>query len=658
MTANKIKKRSLLMLAPILVVAVGALLVVQWRSSAPAIRHVVLISIDTCRADHLSCYGYARPTTPNIDALAKQGYVFSHAMTPIPLTLPAHASMLTGKIPPHHGKRENKDVHFDPSHVTLAALLKAKGFRTGAFVGSQVLSARLGLNRGFDSYHDRFADKGRPERRAEEVNRAAVTWLETQKDNPVFLFVHYYDPHDSYDPPEPFATRFKESPYAGEIAYTDHCIGQLIATLKRLGMYESALIIVTGDHGEMLGEHGESTHMFFIYQSALRVPLVCKLPGGNSAQTVDALASINDIVPTVCDVLDMPAPVDIQGKSLAPHFGAKPPAQAEDRYLYCESLYPTKYEANSLLGVIGRQWKYIQTTRPELYDLQADPNEETNLVESRPDQARVLREHLAQILAQTIRVDKGPADASLDTESLRQLQSLGYVAGTSVDKSIRFDQSREDPKDLIAFHNGCCDAEQLIGQNKLAEARALIDRLLTQRPAYVLYELALRTALKQKDFGSALRYGEEAVALRPGRFRIHTNLGIAYFRCQQMEAAIKQFDLALACLQENQAPTPGEHAKVLNGLAWALLTCPNEAVKDPSRALELSQKACALTRSTHAQYLNTLAVAHGTLGQFSEALKVSRQALALARAQGDQARLVTLQKQHDRLAQAWEESKQ
>ncbi len=629
----------------------------QHRSSVPDIRHVVLISLDTCRADHLSCYGHARATTPHIDALAEQGTLFRHALTPIPLTLPAHASMLTGMIPPYHGKRENKDVYFDPTHVTLAALLKAKGYRTGAFVGAQVLNARLGLSRGFDIYHDQFANRGKSERRAEEVNRAAFAWLEQQKDSPVFLFLHYYDPHDTYDPPEPFATSFKEDPYAGEIAYTDHCIGQVVARLKRLGMYDSSLIIVTGDHGEMLGEHGETTHMFFIYQSAMKVPLVCKLPGSHAARTVDDLASIIDIVPTVCDLLDITPPAGIQGKTLAPYFSSKPP-QPEDRYLYCESLYPTKYEANSLLGVIGRQWKYIQTTRPELYDLQQDPGEDTNLIESRPDQARAIKEYLAQILAQSVRVAKPPEDTPLDAESLRHLQSLGYVAGASVNEDIRFDQSREDPKDLIAIHNGCCHVEHLLGQNKLDDARGLIDRLLTQRPAYVLYELALRTALKQKDYGSAVRYGEEAVALRPGLFRIHTNLGIACFRSQQIEAAIKQFELALACMQKNQAPTQGEHAKVLNALAWALLTCPNEAVKDPPRALRLAQKACALTRSAHPQYLNTLAVAYGTLDQFIEALQTFDKALALARARGDQGRIATLQKQRDLLKQAMNESNQ
>ena len=659
MTTNKTKKCLLLMMPVILLAGAGIWFVLRQRCSAPPIRHVVLISIDTCRADHLSCYGYARPTTPHIDALAEQSFLFSNTMTPIPLTLPAHASMLTGTIPPQHGKRDNMDVYFGPSHVTLAALLKAKGYRTGAFVGSQILNRRFGLDRGFDTYDDRFAQQDESERRAEEVNRAAFAWLKKQKDNPVFLFLHYYDPHDAYDPPEPFATKFKESPYAGEIAYADHCIGQVVAKLKRLGMYESSLIIVTGDHGEMLGEHGELTHMFFIYQSALKVPLVVKLPGSNAAHQIEDLASIIDIFPTVCDLVDIVPPAGIQGENLAPHFSNKPP-QPENRHLYCESLFPTKYEANSLLGVVSKQWKYIQTTRPELYDLERDPGEQTNLVEAQPDRAGMLRDRLARILEQTARRAKGPEDTPLDAESLKHLRSLGYVAGSSVKEDFSFDQSKEDPKDLIGFHNEYRKVNHLEEQNRLADARALAERLLKQRPeSYGLYESLLHIAIKQKDYGNAILFGEKALALRPGRFEVHHNLGLAYSNSKQDEAALKQFELALEFMPKDQTVPLHESVEVLNCLAWALVTCPNQALRDPSKALELAQKACALTPPKHPQYpkyLNTLAVAHAALNNFSEAVKITEKALALARAQGRQASVINLQKHLDLFREALAES--
>ena len=664
MTINKNKKSLLLIMLVILLAGAAIWLVVQQRSSVPDIRHVVLISLDTCRADYLSCYGYARPTTPHIDALARQGYLFRHTMTPIPITLPAHTSMLTGTIPPHHRKHENRDVHFDPSHVTLAALLKSKGYRTGAFVGSQILNGHFGLNRGFDTYDDRFNQR---ERRAEEVNCAAFAWLEKQKDNPVFLFLHYYDPHDDYDPPEPFATTFKENPYAGEIAYTDHCIGEVIAKLKSLDMYESSLIIVTGDHGEMLGEHGENTHMYFIYQSAMKVPLVYKLPGSNAAHKIDDLASIIDIVPTVCDLVDINPPAGIQGKNLASYFSDKPP-QPEDRHLYCESLYPTKYEANSLLGLVSKRWKYIQTTRPELYDLQEDPGEQTNLVETQPHRARILKDRLAQILEQTVRQKEGREDAPLDAEILHHLRSLGYVGGSSVKEDFSFDQSKEDPKDLIGFHNEfrkICHLEEqnkLEGQKILADARASAERLIQQHPGYYgLYQVLLNITVRQKDYANAIRYGEKALALKSGLFRVHHNLGLAYSKTQQHDEAVKQFELALASMPKDQTVSPYQVVEVLNSLAWALVTCPNQALWDPVKALELAQKACSLTPSQHPQYpkyLSTLAVAHARLNNFSEAVKFSEKALALAQAQGSPEKIVSnLQKQLALFKKALAESK-
>jgi arylsulfatase A-like enzyme/Tfp pilus assembly protein PilF len=691
MTTNKTRKIMLLITPVILLAGAGIWFVIQQRSSRPAIRHVVLISMDTCRSDHLSCYGYAREITPNIDAIAGQGYLFSHTVTPIPLTLPAHTSMLTGTIPPHHGKHENKDPYFDPVHVTLAALLKSKGYRTGGFVGSQILHGSFGLNRGFDTYDDRFAQPDQSERRAEEVNRAAFAWLEEQKDNPIFLFLHYYDPHDPYEPPEPYATTFKESLYAGEIAYTDHCIGQVVAKLKSLDMYESSLIIVTGDHGEMLGEHGETSHMYFIYQSAMKVPLIVKLPGSDAAHTIDDIAGIIDIVPTVCALLDIDPPAPIQGKSLAPYFTNTPP-ESEDRNLYCESLYPTKYEANSLLGLISKRWKYIQTTRPELYDLQNDPGEQTNLVEAEHHRARILQDRLAQMLEQTVRQEKGQEDTPLSPEALKHLHSLGYVAGNSVKEDFSFDQSKEDPKDLIGFHEEYRKLYRLLGQDKSVDVRAVGEPLIKQRPEfYELYNLLVGFALKQKDYENAIRYGKKALALRPDSFNVHNTLGLAYFQTKQDEAAARHFELALEFVAKEQTDVLDKRVQVhnqlglvrsrqkkfdlaivqfeetlklnpkqpdmLNALAQALLTCPDPALKDPSQALQSAQKACALTQSQNPVYLGTLAVAYATLNHLSEAAKISEKALALAQAQGDPALIAKQKKQLYLIKRALAESK-
>ncbi len=678
MATNKTRKSLLLIMLVVLLTGAGIWFVAQQRSVS-GIRHVVLISLDTTRADYLSCYGYGRPTTPNIDALAKQGYLFNHTITPIPLTLPAHTSMLTGTIPPHHGRHENKDPYFDPSLVTLAALLKTKGYSTGAFVGSQILNGSFGLNRGFDIYGDQFADEDQSERRAGEVNRAAFEWLEKQKRKPVFLFLHYYDPHDAYEPPEPFATTFKENLYAGEIAYTDHCIGKVIAKLKSLGMYESSLIIVTGDHGEMLGEHGEAGHMYFIYQSAVKVPLIYKLPGSSGPQRIEDIAGIIDIVPTVCDLLDIEPPTGIQGKNLAPYFSNTPP-QSEDRHIYCESLYPTKYEANTLLSLVSNRWKYIQTTRPELYDLQKDPGEQTNLVKTQPQRARILKDRLAQILEKTVRQKKPHEETPLDAETLKHLHSLGYLTGNSVKEDFSFDQDKEDPKDLIGFHEEFRKVSRMLGQDELVDVRALGDHLIKQRPGfYGSYSLLIGIALKQKDYENAILFGKKALELKPDSFKTHNTLGLAYFQSKQDEAAARHFKLALELMPNDQTVPPdermqihnqlglsysrqkkfdlaivqfeeslkfdGKQPAIMNALAQALLTCRNPALKNPSRALELARQACELTQSKHPEYLGTLAVAYATVNNLSEAARISEKALVLAQAKGDKALIAKQQKQ-------------
>ncbi len=276
-------RHPLLVLALVVVIGLGWFLL---KSSffPKEIRNVVLISIDTCRADYLSCYGYSRKTTPNIDAVAAEAVLFNHAVAPVPLTLPSHGSMLTGTIPPYHGVHHNIDYRLDESNVTLAEILKQNGFTTGAVISSFVLNAQFGFAQGFDTYNDHFVQPMSSfygnERRADEASRVAEQWLAEHQDEPFFLFLHYYDPHDAYRPPEPFAATFKDNLYAGEIAYVDHCINQVIEKLKKLGLYDSTLIIITSDHGEGLDEHFEKTHGYFNYHSTMRVPLIIKVPGG------------------------------------------------------------------------------------------------------------------------------------------------------------------------------------------------------------------------------------------------------------------------------------------------------------------------------------------------------------------------------------------
>ena len=307
---------------------------------------------------------------------------------------------------------------------------------------------------------------------------------------------------------------------------------------------------------------------------------------------------------------------------------------------------------------MSKRWKYIQTTRPELYDLENDPGEQINLVETQPHRARILKDRLAQVLEQTVRQEKDQEETPLDAESLNHLHSLGYVGDIGVIEDFSFDRTKEDPKDLIGFHNEYRKLSNLAKQNKLADARALVERLLKQHTGfYQLYELASHIALNQNDYENAIRYGKKAVELESGHFKVHHILGLAYSQSKQNEAAIKQLELALEFMVKDQAASLPEYVKVLNALAWALVTCPNQELNDPSKALELAQKACELTQSKHPLYLNTLAVVYTRLDNLGEAVKTSQKAVALARAKGDQALITKLQKQLDLIKRAWAESK-
>jgi len=666
MKNKKKTKRWLLPLMVTVVLAAAVLILLFLRSTSnKKIRNVILISIDTCRADHLSCYGYQQPTTPNIDQLAKQGYVFTNVITPIPLTLPAHFSMLTGTIPPYHGRHDNKDKITTPFEPILADILQQKGFVTGAFISSSILNSQFGLNQGFYYYEDSFEKPDDSERKAEEITRHAISWLEKNKNSRFFLFLHYYDPHDVYEPPEPFATQYKDNLYAGEIAYTDYYIGKVIDKLKQMDLYDSSLIIVTGDHGEMLGEHGEETHMFFIYQSALHVPLIIKFPGAAKGDRIDDLVGLIDIVPTVCEKLDIEIPSEIQGQSLCTYFGKKS-ITSKDRHIYCESLYPTMYQANSLLGIVTNRWKYIQTTRPELYDLIADPNEQNNMVAQESQRARILQDRLAQILEKTVRKEKMDRVETLDEQTLKHLRSLGYVAGSTITVDFSFDQSKEDPKDLIDFHTAYRKVTPLVKEDKHDQVIALCEELIILRPDfYELYDLMSDTLLMQKDYSRAIPYAQKAIQLKPGRYKIHYNLGEAFSQTGQEEAAAEQFNQFLTLAPKNQEDMIPQIANVhgrlgmlrarqgkfdlaithfretlrlrpnqtymLNILAWTLATCPQEDLREPAEAVKLARKCCEITQFKQPAYINTLAVSYAAYGNFAEAVKTARRALEIAR---------------------------
>ena len=687
-----------------------------FASQTPEIRHVLLISIDTCRSDHLSCYGYPLETTPNIDAIAGQGFVFENAISPQPFTLPAHCSMLTGTIPPFHGVLDNTDYRLSEGNSTLAQLLKEKGFSTAAFVSSFVLDARFGLGRGFDLYNDDFEETsttmGINQCTGDKTTRDAVEWLDKHRGEKSFVFVHYFDPHFTYEPPEPFASRFRNVPppehmsirfkqvlldgYAGEIAYTDHCIGQVIDKLRQLDLYDSTLIIITSDHGEMLGQHGEGTHGYFVYQPAIKVPLIFKLPGISTPQRIAGSVGLVDIVPTVCSILDIELPNPIQGRDLSPCFrGGQLPYQ--DRYLFCQSLEPTKYNANSLLSVVTDQYKYIRTTRPELYDLVIDRNELDNLAARQPDRLQNMEQALRRILEESTR-DKENGKAGLDEQARRRLESLGYVRGVVKEDYDSGGGGGEDPKDLIEYHVRSMQAGYFMYEGKYALAESQCRELISQRPLFYRPYLNLATiAMKLDKFAEAVANLEKVIELKPDNAYAYEGLAAAYEAQGQFDQAVMSYGkvlelkpdyveayykLALCFYELGNFRAPEEYAKgillknpsyvdaaisltekllekqqirlayehyvrileldndsvtALNALAWIQATCDIQGLANPEQALARALRACELADFGTAEVVDTLAVAYAAAGRFPEAIKTAQKAIQIAQAAGNNA---------------------
>ncbi len=491
-------------------------------SAKSQIRNVVLISLDTCRADRLGCYGYSRNTTPNIDSIAAEGITFNHAITPVPITLPAHSSMLTGTSPLFHKVHDNVDYHLNDKNLTLAEILSKNNFVTAAGIGAFVLDSQFGLDQGFDTYDDNLRGEskvflGFNERKAEEVSHFAKTWLDKHHNEQFFLFLHYFDPHYPYEPHKdfPFASMpllaFSKDHYDAEIAYTDHCIGQVIEKLKELKLYDNTLLIITADHGEAFGQHSESTHGYFIYHSTLHVPLIFRVPGGPENKRINNLASLIDIVPTVCALLGLPIPSQVQGKDFSGLF-TQSMNPVDERYLYCESLLPTKLGFGPYIGLVNDRWKYIHTLEPELYDLLQHPLETKNIASKQSQQVKTMQGQLKSMLEKS---KLGTIDGSKVTinEKMRlRLESLGYV-GSKVNEDIEFDKSKIDAKKFIQVYSPFVKLMRLMTTEKLDKAKKVGKNLLTKWPDAILVRSFLgHIALREKNTKDAITHFSQYLA--------------------------------------------------------------------------------------------------------------------------------------------------
>jgi choline-sulfatase len=443
---------------------------------------IVIVSIDTLRADHLPAYGYAAVETPHVDALRRDAILFRNAYTHVPLTLPAHASAFTGLLPPGHGVRDNLGYRVSESRATLASLLKDKGYATGAAVSAFVLHASTGIARGFEFYEDAMeAPAGsdalaQVQRPGGSSARLALRWLAGVQGKPFLLFLHIYEPHSPFEPPEPFKSRYPLA-YDGEVAAADAILGDFIAGLKSAGVYDPSLVVLLSDHGEGLGDHGEEFHGILLYREALHVPLLMKLPASTRAgEEIATPVQLVDLLPTVAELLDLPRPPGLDGRSL---LDPKP----RPRRLYAETHYPRVHLGwSSLRALIDDRFHYIDGPRPELFNLLADPQERRDLLASEGGVAEAMKKELANYPADF------EAPDSATPEEREKLAALGYLGGAATAP----DGPLPDPKASIHLLAEVKDAFKLTQAGRDAEAVVALRRILEKSPLFldVRYQLA------------------------------------------------------------------------------------------------------------------------------------------------------------------------
>jgi arylsulfatase A-like enzyme/Flp pilus assembly protein TadD len=561
--------------APVLIVlaAAGA------PSSPPVRPSVVLVTLDTTRADHLGCYGAARAATPNLDALAREGLRFTQALSPVPLTLPAHASLMSGRVPRRHGVRDNVGFKLDAETPLLAERLRAAGYTTAAFVSAAVLDREGGLDRGFATYDDsvRVGDRQAfdyEERAASQTVDALMPRLSELK-APFFVWVHFYDPHYPYVPPEPYASRFKGRLYDGEIAFMDAQLGRILTVLKRKGT--TLYVAVAGDHGESLGEHGEDGHGVFLYEATQHVPLILSGPGIPPGSTVDTTVGLVDVAPTLLDLLKLPPLPDTDGRSLTALMrGGKTAAPDYEM----ETMYPSfSYGWAPLRALRSGPYKYIAAPRSELYELPTDPRETRDLVRPMAQRAAML----GKLLAERIRGDETVVPTNdADTDERRErLASLGYVSGSKAPA-----QDALDPKDGIALLTELETARRAVQLGDPKDAIPPLTRLLARNPTNIPARLVLgqaQLATGRTDDAIAT-YGAVA-AEAPGNALAWFDLGNAY-----AGKAVKD-DMAFAeakrCYLRSLALSPRHADTYLN---LAALTA---ARRDPAEARKTFLRARA-----------------------------------------------------------------
>src|SRR5450755_4050486 len=617
--------------------------------------NVVVITIDTLRADHLGCYGDKAIRTPNIDALASKGARFERAYTPVPVTLPAHTVIFTGTYPMHSGMHDFSGNKLNPGQDTLASVLKQHGYVTGAVIGSAVLDSRFGLNQGFDFYYDHFDFNRLQESNLEEMERpgnvvadVALDWLRKNRNNKFFLWMHLYDPHYPYRPPAPYSDEYKEHPYDGEIAFADAQVGRLVTFLKANGLYRNTILVLSGDHGESLGEHGEQHHGFFVYNATLHVPVIIRLPGNSTPRVVPDLVSLADLMPTVLQALKFDVPSQVQGFNLLPLMGVK--RQEEARSLYAETYLPRlHFNWSELRAVETDKYHFIDAPKPELYDLSKDPGETQNLYAQKAAVSDELRARLTALVSQFTAGPELAQKTGLDPALMERLKSLGYAGFSGGGDPTITSRNLPDPKDRVITYelisDAIADSQHGRYQQSIDNLKSVVKTEPNSVPAHYLQGL---NYYHLKMFPEAVDELQKTVQLSPDYALAFFNLGMAQAHAGQMDAAIATlqrtlqldatnfeaaYNLGVAFLQKQQLEPAAaalrqsvtiypEFARGHRALGETLIYLDkvDDAIAELRRAVELAPREPAMHES-----LGKALAARGLTAEADEETRRARQ---------------------------------
>ena len=551
--------------------------------------NVLLITIDTLRADHLGCYGYKSIRTPTIDALARAGVLFPMAISQVPLTLPEHVAILTGTYPFHNQVQDFTAPPLSDKFRTVAEAFHDHGYATGAVVSSFVLDRSWGLARGFDYYDDKFNAESLLEKNPELVERragpsvdAALQWLARHSSRPFFFWLHLYDPHSPYDPPEPFLSEYRQHPYDGEIAYADSQLARLIQWLKKTGLYPRTWIVLLSDHGESLGEHGEQEHGFFIYNSTVHVPLIIK-PAAESGRKLRALSTPVEtiaVAPTILQMAGISDPIQQQFDSSSLFAGESsklPPAA------YSETFYPfSSFGWSPLHGLETNQYHYIEAPRSELYSPASDPGEERNQIGNQNAVAAVLRSQLQQ---RWHNYEAAPNGRALDEAATAKLRALGYFAYHAPVSQATLQHPLADPKDKLVEFNSILHASDVIEAGHFDQGEAILNQIRQNDPSlYVVPFMQGELALRQQQAPQAAQYFQECLKLAPEFDQAMAGLAGALDAQGKPQEAVQWLQRAL---ERNPR----------NFRAWYEIGWIQERSGDPASAIEYLQKALAIQPS-------------------------------------------------------------